>query len=604
MIKDRISNLLKKVRKFLKMPKLQSLPKGKTKLNLNLNMKLNLRTKILGSFIVGIVFLVIICGTAIYNMGEINEKSKEMAGLYTPGIKMLGEINTNVVEYRRQEMRYVIVKDEMELAGVEAKLMNLKVKTEILANEFEEKYAKSQDVQSLISSFKSNFSRYMEESKKLIAFAKEGNVEGATKCLQDSEGIYGGVSGMLNGVIVINYKNVVDDAAESNKIYNSSRLIFLIMSLLCIVVSTIIGFIVSANISKPVKRLEKSVRAIADGDLTIEEIKISNKDEIGSLADSFNKMVGSLKEIVRNVQMGAEHVGASAEELTASAEQTAKATEEISRTVMGVTKGVEEQNSEITNVFKTFDEMNKGLMQMASNIEASSATAMKASQNANDGQIIINDAIEHMRNISQQVNAILNIMGQLKKKSHNIEGIIATISAIANQTNLLALNAAIEAARAGESGRGFAVVADEVKKLAAQAASSTKEIENIINTIKRDIDSAESATQNGTKAVDQGLVVINRAGEAFKSIVVGIEEVAADSQEIAATSEQIASGSDEVKESIYRTANISSDTSASMETVAASVEEQSASMQQLSALAETLSSMSVDLSKLVSNFKL
>jgi len=585
---------------FQKVSRMANLHSGK----INTSLKLNIRTKILGSFIAGVVFLIVICATAVQNMDSINNNSKEMAELYTPGIKILGEINTSVVEYRRQEMRYVAAKDELEQMGAEAKIANISAKVEQLVTEFENNYVHSEDVKSLISSFKGNFSRYKEESNKIIDFVKSGNIEEANRCLQDTESIYNSVSGMLNGVIVINYENVLNSAQESNKVFNSSRVVFLIMSLLCIAISIIIGLIVSSNISKPVRSLEKSVKAIADGDLTIEEVKINNKDEVGSLADSFNKMVQSLRDIVRNVQTSAEQVGASAQELAASAEQTAKTTEEISRAVMDVTKGVEEQDNEISNVLNTFDEMNKGLMEMASTIEASSGSAMKAAQNAKDGQMIINDAIGHMENISQQVNAILDTMEQLKKKSNNIESIISTISAIANQTNLLALNAAIEAARAGESGRGFAVVADEVKKLAAQAASSSKEIANIINMVKRDIDSAESATQSGTKAVEEGLIIINRAGEAFSNIVSGIEEVAAESQEIAATSEQIASGSDEVKQSIRRTAHISNNTSESMETVAASVEEQSASMQQLSALAETLSSMSTELGRLVSNFKL
>jgi methyl-accepting chemotaxis protein len=169
---------------------------------------------------------------------------------------------------------------------------------------------------------------------------------------------------------------------------------------------------------------------------------------------------------------------------------------------------------------------------------------------------------------------------------------------------MLALNAAIEAARAGESGRGFAVVADEVKKLAVQSSDATKEISDIIGAIKSDIENTVLATSDGAKFADEGLSVINNAGEMFRGITSEVESLAAKFQEIAAASQQIASGSEKVRELISNTSNISKDTSANMENVAASVEEQSASMQQISAHAGTMNRMAEEFRSRIKKYKL
>ena len=107
------------------------------------------------------------------------------------------------------------------------------------------------------------------------------------------------------------------------------------------------------------------------------------------------------------------------------------------------------------------------------------------------------ELVEKMESVSQQVQGILQVLGE--------------IDSISKQTNLLSLNAAIEAARAGESGRGFAVVADEVRKLSARAEHFSQQIRGNVKQVHSAIlDAEQSINQMASLDMDFALGSKNR----------------------------------------------------------------------------------------------
>jgi len=92
------------------------------------------------------------------------------------------------------------------------------------------------------------------------------------------------------------------------------------------------------------------------------------------------------------------------------------------------------------------------------------------------------------------------------------------VNDIADQSKLLALNATIEAAKAGEQGKGFAVVAAEVRNLAEQSKMSNAKVRQILGDIQKATNTAVLATEQGTKGVESGMTLAERAGEVIQKL--------------------------------------------------------------------------------------
>lgn len=386
-----------------------------------------------------------------------------------------------------------------------------------------------------------------------------------------------------------------------------SRLVGLIVLgviIITAILSTVYTVIYFTKLIGTISGLAYSAQRIANGDLEVPRIEITSGDEVGILADSFNKMVSNLRMLIGKIVESSSEVARSADLLQNVAEQTAQVSQQIAASMQDVSNGAYQQSTQTHQTIQAVNELLAGNEKVLANAQQVLSAAEKATTAAATGNTKINELLAQITVIEEKINSIQAVTEVLKKHTDDIGVILEVINQISSQTNLLSLNAAIEAARAGDYGRGFAVVADEVRKLADDTGNQVENIANILEAIQIQAYRFAEEMAVGVQEVKAGTSVAEEALVAFKNIVSTNEEVNAQIKAINQELERMKTEIRKVEEDSLSIATIAEQSLQRSQEVAASTEEQVASLEEALNSASVLSRMALELQNMVKQFKL
>ena len=304
-----------------------------------------------------------------------------------------------------------------------------------------------------------------------------------------------------------------------------------------------------------VMKLLSEVSGVAEGDLTVQAEVTS--DVTGAVADSFNLMIGQLRQIIGQVQSASKQIGMSVAELRGVTENLAS--------------GSDDQAAQAVEASVAIEEMAASIHYVSENASSSASVAEQARVNAEHGTRAVTRTIEGMKAVRDQVQETAKRIKRLGESSQEIGEIVELIGDIGDRTSILALNASIQAAMAGEAGRGFAIVADEVERLADRATEATKRASMLVKATQSETAEVMTAMEDTTREVINRSNIANEAGVALAEIQGVSNRLAELLQAISDAAQQQARGSEQVAKSMNEMSAVTRNTASGTKQTAAAI---------------------------------
>jgi methyl-accepting chemotaxis protein len=328
-----------------------------------------------------------------------------------------------------------------------------------------------------------------------------------------------------------------------------------------------VSFVVGTILVKPIQRMTQVALRIAAGDLSQADLKVQSKDEVGQMANAFDRMLRSLRE------------------LSASADRVAQGDLRGRLEVEGsvgaaFNRMIEGQREVVRQIGETSVQLATAASEIYASAQEQQATATQQSAGVEEASQTMQSLLESAAHIAESARGVLanaertrettdgmsKRFAELTGHTNRIAELLEVIREIADRSDLLALNASLEATRAGEAGRPFSLVAAEMRRLAERVTASVQDVKSLVSDVRAFGSSTIMATEEGrrlaesttesarqiTLVTQQQRTGTEQVSQGMRDVTVALTQSVAAASQIRASTEALKTQADRLAEMVGR----------------------------------------------------
>lgn len=549
--------------------------------------------KLLSAF--GIILALMLCMTffAIFGMRMINEQNKIFQDKTLPNTTAVWSIRRDIISIQRYLL--IAINSDEQSETQEALDMAAQDQANVTAalNEYVGNHRMDESVINDIVDNSSRMDSLRQEITQLLQnHTQISKMDAMRLFTKQYMPMQDNIAELLMNLADTQVSMAEEEAKTANSVFRTFLAVSLGVLLFAVVISAYIIGRMIGMFTTPLKEIERSAKALSDGDLNV-TIEYQSKDEFGQACQSMQESFDKLKMVINKITVGFEalaqgdfttsssmdfpgemkkiQISASTlmDTLNQSLTEIRSIATLINEEAMQIANGSQVLADGSSTQASSIEELSVSLQDISQQVESNSEYAKKANELTSISEQVTQDTLINMEEM-------LKAMKDISATADDIKHITKTIADIAFQTNILAINAAVEAAHAGEAGKGFAVVASEVRNLAQKSGAAVKDTTALIET--------------SMEAVGRGERIANKTFENFEVLVEKVLQVVETVNEIANSSAEQATSLHQI--------------SLGVEQISSVVQTNSATSQESAASSASLSQQAQHLHELVEQFKL